>query len=204
MRIEYYAGAAIFAVALGVGAGIYITRGNTDQYAQCREGAVAGGSIGGPFTLVSETGETVTDTEVLDKPSILYFGYTFCPDVCPLDTVRNADATAILAEQGYDVTPIFISVDPTRDTPEVMDEFTSQIDDSMLGLTGNPEQIASAASAYKVYYKSHEDSGDEFYLVDHSTYSYLTLPGTGFVEFFSRDVTAEQMAETTACFIAAT
>ena len=200
MRVEVYAGAAILAVALGVGTGIYVTRGASDQYAQCRSSAVAGGTIGGPFTLVSETGATVTDADVITKPSIFYFGYTFCPDVCPLDTVRNADATAILAERGYDVLPVFVTVDPKRDTPEVVDDFTANIDDKMLGLTGSPEQIAAAAEAYKVYYKAHDD-GDEFYLVDHSTYSYLMLPETGFVEFFSREKTSEEMADTVACYL---
>jgi protein SCO1/2 len=127
---------AIVSVALigvlvaGVGAAIWLGQdASDDRFAQCRAPRVAGGSaqIGGPFTLVSETGETVTDQDVITMPSLLYFGYTFCPDVCPLDTVRNAEAVAILEEQGIMVQPVMITVDPERDTPEVMDDFTANV-----------------------------------------------------------------------------
>ena len=170
-----------------------------DQFAQCRSGAVAG-QIGGPFTLVSETGETVTDTEVIDQPTLLYFGYTFCPDVCPLDTVRNVAAVDILEEEGEMVKPVFISVDPDRDTPEVLDEFTENIHPRLLGLTGSPEQVKAASQAYRTFY-SKQDSDDEYYLVDHSTFTYLSLPEHGFVDFFRRDVSAETMADRVQCFL---
>lgn len=203
MRVEVYAGAAVIAMALGVGAGLWMTRGSgDDQYAQCRDGAVAGGDIGGPFTLTSGAGETVTDQDVLSKPALIYFGYTFCPDVCPLDTVRNADAAAILNETGnYDVTPVFITIDPKRDTPDAIADFTGNIDEKMVGLTGTEDQVASVADAYKVYYNAHDAEDDEFYLVDHSTYSYFMLPDEGFVEFFRRDTTPEEIADRMACFI---
>ena len=195
---------AVLALMAGLGASYILTLrgGGDDQFAQCRASAIAGGagSIGGPFTLVSETGETVTDADVITKPSLIYFGYTFCPDVCPLDTVRNADAVDILAEQGVDTQPIFISVDPERDTPQVVDDFTANIHPDMLGLTGSPEQVKAASEAYKTYYRA-QDSGDEFYLVDHSTFTYLVLPEHGFVEFFRRDASPEEMATRTACFI---
>jgi protein SCO1/2 len=91
-------------IIAGVGAAIWLGQRNAsdDLFAQCRTTAIAGGSaeIGGPFTLVSETGETVTDQDVITMPSLLYFGYTFCPDVCPLDTVRNAEAVAISGGSG--------------------------------------------------------------------------------------------------------
>lgn len=201
--IKYYAGAAVAALAAGLGLTYFLVAGGGDDpFAPCRTTAIAGGAgdIGGPFTLLSETGETVTDADVLDKPALIYFGYTFCPDVCPLDTARNADAVDLLAEQGYDVRPVFISIDPERDTPEVVDDFTANLHPEMIGLTGTPEQVQAASQAYRTYYRK-RDSGDEFYLVDHSTYTYLTLPGEGFVEFFRRDQSAEEIAEKTACFI---
>lgn len=176
-----------------------------DAFAQCRAAAVAGGSgqIGGPFELVSETGETVTDKDVIDQPALLYFGYTFCPDVCPLDTVRNADAVDILENQGMLVKPVFISVDPKRDTPEVLAEYTGYMHPRMLGLTGSPEQVRAASQAYRTYYNVHppEEGNEDFYLVDHSTFTYLVLPEHGFVEFFRREISAEQMAQTVACFV---
>ncbi len=100
-------------------------------------------------------GETVTDADVLTGPSLIYFGYTFCPDVCPLDTARNAEAIDILEERGQMVTPVFISIDPERDTPEVVGDFAVNLHERMIGLTGSPEQVAAASKAYKTYYKAH-------------------------------------------------
>lgn len=196
--------AALVAVGLaGVWAYTRITPKSDDAFAQCRASAVAGGSatIGGPFTLVDEDGATVTDQDVLGStPALLYFGYTYCPDVCPLDAARNAEAVALLDERGYDVLPVFISIDPERDTPEVLKEFTDYLHPRMLGLTGTPDQTDAASKAFRTYYRKQE--GDpEYYLVDHSTFSYLTLPEYGFVEFFRRDLPADQMADRMACFL---
>ncbi|MFQ6550161.1 SCO family protein [Aestuariibius sp. 2305UL40-4] len=200
---------SLLLVAVGVGTLAAITgaawlmRPTVDeQFAQCTGSAVAGGDIGGPFELVSETGETVTDADVITKPSLVYFGYTFCPDVCPLDSARNAEAIYLLEEQGVDAQAVFISVDPQRDTPEVVRDFTDVFHDDMIGLTGSEEQVAAASRAYRTYYRA-EPADDPYYLVDHSTQTYLVLPEHGFVEFFRREATAEQIAQTTACFSAA-
>ena len=173
-----------------------------DKFAQCRNSKVTGGSgnIGGPLELVSTNGNTVTDVEIFSKPSLVYFGYTFCPDVCPLHVSRNADAVDMLEERGIQTTPVFISVDPRRDTPEVLQEFTEMIHPQMLAFTGSEEQVRAASKAYRTYYKKQE-SNDEYYLVDHSTITYLVLPEHGFVEFFRADTSPEIMAETTACFV---
>ncbi|MEY8840004.1 SCO family protein, partial [Cribrihabitans sp. XS_ASV171] len=197
-----YAILAALVIALGLGA-IYVMtfgRGEDDQFAQCREGQVAGGagSIGGPFELVNAEGETVTDKDVITQPSLIYFGYTFCPDVCPLDTARNAEAVDMLEAQGHMVTPIFISIDPDRDTPEAVGDFAANLHERMIGLTGSPEQVKEASRAYKTYYKA-QDKNDDYYLVDHSTFTYLVLPEHGFVEFFKRDDSAQEIAERTAC-----
>ncbi|NIZ11784.1 SCO family protein [Phaeobacter sp. HF9A] len=198
---------AVVCMAALLGGIWYITLrgGSDDAFAQCRESAIAGGSdaIGGPFELVNAKGETVTDKDVITEPSILYFGYTFCPDVCPLDNARNAEAIDVLAERGYSTTPVFISIDPARDTPEVVGDFAFNLHEKMIGLTGSPEQVKAASQAYKTYYKAHDaEEGDEdYYLVDHTTMSYLVLPDYGFVDFFRRDVTPEQMADRVACFI---
>lgn len=203
MRWIAVAAAVLF---LAVTAGLAIYRSyflpGGDVFADCRSSAVAGGAgaIGGPFELVNAKGETVTDAEVFTEPSLVYFGYTFCPDVCPFDVSRNAEAVDLLAERGMSVTPVFISIDPERDTPEVVGDFAHNMHEKMIGLTGSPEQVQAASQAYRTYYKK-QDSEDEFYLVDHSTFTYLVLPEQGFVEFFRRDVTPEDMAEKSACFI---
>ncbi len=203
-KTQSYAVAAAVAVVGLLGATMYYaTRPSADDpFAPCRDSVIAGGasSIGGPFTLVDETGKTVTDKDVFTKPSLVYFGYTFCPDVCPADTSRNAEAIDIIAEMGYDVQPVFISIDPERDTPEVVADFTDYLHEDMLGLTGTPEQVKAASQAYKTYFRK-QDGDPEYYLVDHSTFSYLVFPDTGFVEFFKRDLTADELANKMACYL---
>ncbi len=204
--LKLYAGLAAAAIVAVVGGTLAYTMlaSSSDPFAQCRASSVAGGeaAIGGPFTLVSETGDTVTDADILTRPTLIYFGYTFCPDVCPIDTVRNAEATDILTARGLDVGSVFITIDPERDTPERMAEFTDYIDPGLLGLTGSSEQVNAVIRAYKAYARK-QDTGDEFYLVDHSTFTYLMLPGTGFAEFYRRDLPAEAMADSVACFLGA-
>lgn len=194
--------AAVVTALLVVTAWFALFRTADDPFAQCRASSVAGGAgaIGGPFTLVDETGRTVTEADVFVRPALVYFGYTFCPDVCPLDTARNAEAVDILEEMGYEVTPVFISIDPARDTPEVLAEFTDHVHPRMIGLTGTPEQVAAASRAYRTFYRK-QDGDPEYYLVDHSTFTYLVLPKTGFAEFFRREDTPEAIAARVACFL---
>ena len=194
--------AAIFGsvtLAAAAGLGVYVWQA-TQTPAPCGDTAVAGAAIGGPFELVSETGETVTDIDVITGPTLVYFGYTFCPDVCPLDVMRNAQAAYILEDQGIDLATVFISIDPARDTVEVVRDFTDNFHEDMIGLTGTPEQVKAASQAYRTYYQAQE--GDpEYYLVDHSTQTYLMFPETGFATFFRNDTPPERVAEVSACFI---
>lgn len=197
----FVAVAALVAIIGGLWFGTRMT-GSDDQFAQCRGSQIAGGTsqIGGPFELVNAQGETVTDADVLTEPSLLYFGYTFCPDVCPLDTARNAEVVDVLQERGQSLIPVFISIDPQRDTPQVVGDFAENLHERMIGLTGSSEQVKAASQAYKTYYKAHP-AEDDYYLVDHSTFSYLVLPEHGFVEFFRRDTSSEQMADQIGCFL---
>ncbi len=192
--------AAVVVAGLGLLSMFFLTgRDSGDQFASCGAGAVAG-DLGGPFTLVNGDGVTMTSAELITEPTLIYFGYTYCPDVCPLDVDRNAAAIEILEERGQIVTPVFISVDPTRDTPEVVRDFADAMHPRMIGLTGSEEQVAVASKAYRTYYKAHPPVDDE-YLVDHSTFSYLVTPENGFLEFFRRELTPEQMADKIGCFI---
>ncbi|MBK8438764.1 MAG: SCO family protein [Rhodobacter sp.] len=175
--------------------------GGDDAFAQCRSGQVGGGAVGGPFTLVDgSTGQTVTDADVISKPTLVYFGYTFCPDVCPLDMSRNAEVADILEEQGLDIRLAFITVDPARDTEEAVAGFAANIHPKAIGLTGSEEQIRTAANAYKAYYKKQE-AEDEFYLVDHSAFTYLMLPGSGFLDFYKHAAPADEVAKSVACYL---
>lgn len=204
-RIFAIAAAAVLAALLGLLVYLITSGRPDDQFAECRKSQVAGGTaqIGGPFTLTDETGKTVTDKEVIDQPALIYFGYAFCPDVCPMDTARNAEAVDLLEAAGVLVKPVFISIDPNRDTPELLADFTDNLHPRMLGLTGTPEQVKAASQAYRTYYQKQEPAAgdEEYYLMNHSTYTYLVLPEHGFVEYFSREVSPEQMAETVGCFV---
>jgi protein SCO1 len=204
MMTKLYAGVAAAAlVGLVGGSFLYVQMNRADDaFAECRQGQIAGGDIGGPFTLVNTEGQTVTDAEVLTKPSLVYFGYTFCPDVCPFDMSRNTEAVDKLDAMGVDVTPVFISIDPERDTPDALADYASNMHPKLIALTGSDDQVKAASQAYKTFYKRRE-TGDEFYLMDHSTFTYLMLPGEGFVDFFRREITSDQMAESVACFVKA-
>ncbi|MEM9844257.1 MAG: SCO family protein [Pseudomonadota bacterium] len=179
-----------------------LSPGNDDRFAQCRQSQIAGGvsEIGGPFTLVSETGETVTDKDIIDRPTLMYFGFTNCDTVCAIDAARNAVVIDVLAEQGIDVKPLFISFDHERDTPEILKNYTDIIHPQMIGLTGSADQITDVTRAYRTYH-SKMDGDDEFYQFEHTTFSYLTFPDHGFLEFFRREEAPEAIAERIACFI---
>lgn len=205
--LRLYAIGAVAAIVGLVGAMWYYTRTDAaDAFAACRGSAVAGGAgqIGGPFELVDETGKTVTDRDVITGPTLIYFGYTFCPDVCPMDMARNVEAVEKLAAKGKVVKPVFITVDPVRDTPEQLADFTDYLSPTLLGLSGSAAQVKAASQAYRTYYKINppEDPAEpDYYLVDHSTFSYLMFPGKGLADFFRRDLSADQLAEKMSCFI---
>jgi protein SCO1/2 len=202
-----YAWLAGAAVILGLGAMSYRAFApgtEADPFADCRRGAVAGGAatIGGPFTLVNGDGARMTATEAISKPTLVYFGYAYCPDICPTDLSRNALAADELADRGEDVGLVFITIDPARDTPEVVKDFTQALHPGMIGLTGTPEEIAEVAREYKVYYRKAGDDPDT-YLMDHSTFTYLMGAGGTFLEFYPSDATPEAVADSVSCFAAA-
>lgn len=190
------------AVALLAGGGVYLAARDDAAIADCGTSAGAGGmdAFGTDFTLTRQDGQRVSAAEVFTKPTLLYFGYTFCPDVCPLDSARNASAAAILAERGIDVQTAMVSIDPRRDTPEAMAEFTGQFGGNMIGLTGSEDEIAAVNKGWRNYYKA-QDTGDEYYLVDHMTNTYLVLPGNRTVDFFGRDTASQAMADRVACVL---
>lgn len=202
-RDSLYAGIGLSAVAAFLGASIlYVAMPQeSDIFAQCRAGVVGGGAIGGPFNLIDENGKAVSEADVITGPTLVYFGYTFCPDICPMDSARNAEAVDILDAKGKTVNPVFISFDPARDTPEVLRDYTDAMHPRMLGLTGTPEQIKAASAAYKTYFKAEENGDPNYYLMDHSTFSYFMMPEYGFVDYFDRTISAEAMAARLECFI---
>lgn len=201
---KFLASIGIAAVLLAVGATVYywvIQQRGDDRFAQCRASAIAGGTatIGGPFSLIDENGSEVTETDIIKGPTLVYFGYSYCPDVCPFDAVRNAEVATILRDQGRPVGDVFITVDPARDTPDVMKDFTEYFDEEMIGLTGTEQQIIDVAKAYRIYFSKNGEGED--YLMDHSTLTYLMSPQDGLLEIFRRDLPADKMAEQIGCFV---
>jgi protein SCO1/2 len=152
-------------------------------------------TIGGPFTLVAADGTAVSDRTYRGKWLLVYFGYTFCPNTCPTTLLEVAMALKQLGPAAEQVQPLFITVDPQRDTPEVLAAYTQSFDPRIVALSGAPEQIAAAAQEYGVYYLAHKTGPEaEDYVVDHSSYLYVMDPRGAFVQAFGPDATADRIA----------
>jgi protein SCO1/2 len=139
-------------------------------------------TVGGPFSLIDGDGKPVTDQTWRGKYMLVYFGYTFCPDVCPTTLSSVADALDKMGAKADRIQPLFITVDPRRDIPLVVKQYAAAFGPRIIGLTGSPEQIAAAAKAYRVYYAEHRTGpGPEDYSMDHSSVLYLMGPDGQFI-----------------------
>jgi protein SCO1/2 len=147
---------------------------------QPQEPPLAGARIGGAFTLTDQNGKTVRDSDFAGKYRIVYFGYTYCPDVCPTDMAKIGQAMKLLDKSdptlSQKITPIFISVDPERDTPPVLKQFVANFHPRFVGLTGSTDAIAKVAKNYAVYFKKQPISEGGGYLVDHLAVAFLMDP----------------------------
>jgi len=178
-------------VILGAGALLVLAHRDTPRGAA---GTLLASTIGGPFRLVDQNGKTVTDADLKGKWSLVYFGYTHCPDACP--TALNDIAIALdqLGPKREAVRSVFITVDPERDTPGVLKEYVTSFDAPILALSGSPEEIARAAKAYRVYYAKHPEPGGD-YSMDHSSVIYVMDPEGRFTASFTHQSTPEEIAE---------
>lgn len=148
-------------------------------------------ALGGPFTLEDTKGNVVTEAVLNGHYSLVYFGYTFCPDICPLALQNMTQALQMAGPVADDVLPVFITIDPARDTKEVIASYLGHFHPKMIGLTGTPEQIAAAESTYRVYAaKSAGSEGKPDYLMDHTGYIYLMDKQGKYVAHFPKDATA--------------
>jgi cytochrome oxidase Cu insertion factor (SCO1/SenC/PrrC family) len=130
------------------------------------------GTVGGPFTLTDQAGRQRSDTEFRGKLMIVYFGYTYCPDVCPTDLMAITQALDALGPAAEGVQPVFITIDPERDT-RVLAEYVSAFHHSLVGLTGSPDEIRKVANAYKAFYAKVQDDRNGEYSIDHAGVIYL-------------------------------
>ena len=149
--------------------------------------------IGGPFALEDGAGRTVTDASLRGRPFLVYFGYTHCPDVCPTELARLAD---VLAKMGDKAIPaLFITVDPERDTPKVMQDYASSFGPAITGLSGSPQAIGAVEKAYRVFSRKGAIQSDGGYSMDHSSIVYLMNKSGGFVEALNLDRPPEETAK---------
>ena len=159
--------------------------------------------IGGPFQLVDQNGQPFTDKDLKGKYALIYFGYTYCPDVCPTGLQVMTEALDALGPLAEKVRPVFVSVDPKRDTPSVLKDYLSNFHKSFIGLTGTPEQVRRAAQAYRVYFRLNPPDADGNYLVDHAAFIYLMDPQGRYVRHFSHNTPPETMAKELRRFLGA-
>lgn len=159
-------------------------------------------SVGGPFTLVNHHGETVTEQDFRGRYMLLYFGFTFCPDICPTELGVMAAAVNALGEKGEQVTPVLITIDPERDTPDVLARYVALFHPRLVGLTGTAEQMDAAARAWHVYYGRVEDeSVSEAYTMDHSSIVFLMGPDGEYLKLFRPQTPPDEMAREIAKFL---
>ena len=171
--------AAVMVAAIAVAAGATALWMGLALRAQTRADA---SGIGGPFTLVDDTGAQVTEAALKGKPTVMYFGYTFCPEVCPTTLTELAQWIRMLGPDADKLNYVFVTVDPERDTPTVMHDYVSAFDPRIRGFTGTPDQIAKVTSEYRVYYKRVPTS-DGGYVIDHTAALYLMDPKVKFFGF---------------------
>jgi protein SCO1/2 len=188
IQIIFFAAAAVLALAA---AGLVF-------YASSRLGsggddAAAISDIGGPFELIDQTGHRRTDQDFRGRYMLLYFGYTYCPDVCPTTLQSMADALAKLGMKADRIVPVFITLDPERDTPDVLRKYLHAFGSDFVGLTGTLPAITNAAHAYRVFFAKHPVAGGE-YSVDHSSMIYLVGPDGKLVTFYDAGTGSTDLA----------
>ena len=186
---------AISAVGLVVLLGLLLS-GLTQQDRVRPAGQI---DVGGPFQLITVTGDTVSEADFAGRPMLMFFGFTYCPDVCPTTLDRLGLALGIIEEQAPEIyaalQPVFISVDPARDTPAQMADYLSYFHPKIIGLTGSEAQITAVKKAYRVYAaKRPEVDANGNYNVDHSSFFYLMDGENRYLAHYDDTLTAEQLA----------
>lgn len=152
--------------------------------------------VGGPFSLVDHTGRRVTDKDFRGRYMLVFFGFTYCPDVCPSGLQVMAAALQKLGAKADRVTPILISVDPERDTPAQLADYVKSFDPRLVGLTGTREEVDAAAKAYRVYYKKVTDEKSTAgYTIDHTAIIYLMDPNGSYVTHFTHTIGVDALAD---------
>jgi protein SCO1/2 len=175
--------------AVGVGAIFGFLIPVTDPKSELNQPA-----FGGPFELFDQRGITVTDKNFAGRHMLIFFGYTYCPDVCPLTLQNVHQALDQIGKRADNVVPVFVTIDPDRDTIEVLRDYAAHFHPRQVALTGSAEQIKAVARAYGVYYGRARDSGTSEYLMDHSSLVFHIGPDGRYVSHFRGGLTADEIA----------
>ena len=179
---------ALLILAVAIGGTSLLLRGPT----------VGNGSgealVGGPFSLIDQTGKRVSEKDFLGRYMLVFFGYTYCPDICPTELQVMTAALESMGTEADRIQPIFITIDPERDTPQVLAGYVENFGPRLVGLTGSPGEIATVAKAYRAYYAKAGASGTEDYLMDHSSTIILMGPDGRFVKYFTYTTNAAALS----------
>ena len=148
--------------------------------------------VGGPFELIDQDRNGITNNSFPNKFKIMYFGFTFCPDVCPMGLTTISEALDLLGTKAKHIQPIFITLDPLRDTADVLRNYKENFHESIIFLTGSVEQIRSVAKRYKVYFQ--KTNNDDDYLIDHSAITFIMAPSGGYLKHFGPNANAVEFS----------
>lgn len=200
LRIIRWTSLSIAVVLVAAWVVVWLTGAGAQRNDLSPAGVSGGVGVGGPFSLTDQSGRPVTDQTYSGRWMLVYFGYTSCPDVCPTEL---QDLSATLDKLGPDsvrIVPLFVTLDPQRDTPGVLADYTKLFDDRLVGLTGTPDQVAAVAAAYRVYFAkvaNKDANGKEAsgYQVDHSSFLYLMGPDGRFRGLFRPGTSPQELAE---------
>ena len=152
------------------------------------------------FNLIHEDGYKISRKKLINQPSLIYFGYTFCPDICPFDLMRNSQVVDLLLDEDIKIKPLFVTLDPKRDTLEILKEYTDFHHKDMIGLTGSNEQIDTIKKIFMIYSQMPNNISDD-YIINHSTFSYFILPDKGLITYFTRNDNIEKISNTIKCIL---
>ncbi len=194
-RVFFYLGLAVIVVLIGVGLRYFVAVPGGPGSSGDPAARATPPPVGGPFSLVNQHGEAMTEADFRGRHMLILFGYTYCPDICPTVLTNVTQALGQLGGQAEKVQPLFITVDPERDTPAQLKAYLEHFDKSIIGLTGSPKQIEQVKSAYKVYAAKLNQSAEdpEDYLMNHASTLYLMGPKGKFEAFFGHTTEPETM-----------
>jgi protein SCO1/2 len=186
------AAASLLVLAAGAGGWWWTSRSAPPVPAPITAAAL---TFGGPFSLVDHTGRNVTDRDYHGYFTLVFFGFTMCPDVCPTTLQNVASVLQLLGDEGAKIRPLFVTVDPERDTPATLAGYVALFDPRIVGLTGTPEQIAHIARAYRIHYRKAND-GSADYLMEHTAVLFLMAPDGRYLAHIPPDMPPKRAVET--------